>query len=427
MTSETETADSIASVKAKNPTETAPQTTGYNLWGNQEGRRLLIESYFRNQGKIKHVSQELEIRRNTIISIITQKMIPQLCSIWIEDCAGDLKTFAESLGCACDDSFRKTLKWHQRFERHISSLEFPPQKQLVLRKIFTVLRGTPHIPVPFQKPTLPHFVRSTSSAHTFHSKSQKPDTQESIAQKVTQISTLKFGTMLLLGETGSGKGFLAKQIYDYLHPQKKLPYFHINCAHLVAAGVELFGSVKGAFTDAVEKKGVLELLKYGGVLFLDEVDSLSMEMQLRLLLVLGEDACFRRVGGTAPIYMERFTLVTASNQNLEQLVQEKRFRQDLLGRISPPVIRLKTWQQQPLDVKMKVITKLSSQIIENDFEAQYSLILKKTFQLSSQQRNILITSDFPYNIRGVRKQLTEFMNHFLLKQAPPSKLTTFQF
>jgi DNA-binding NtrC family response regulator len=140
-------------------------------------------------------------------------------------------------------------------------------------------------------------------------------------------------TVLITGETGTGKGLVAKAI----HTQSRRaggPFVTVNCGampeHLMET--ELFGHQKGAFTDAREtKKGRLELA-HGGTLFLDEIGEIGMRMQIDLLRVL-EDGVFYRVGGTQPLQAD-FRVVAATNRNLEEAIREGAFRQDLFYRLN---------------------------------------------------------------------------------------------
>ncbi len=140
-------------------------------------------------------------------------------------------------------------------------------------------------------------------------------------------------TVLILGETGTGKGLAAKAIHSN-SPRRDGPYVVVNCGaipeHLMES--ELFGHQRGAFTDAKEtKKGRLELA-HGGTLFLDEIGEIGMRMQIDLLRVL-EDRVFYRVGGTQPMEAD-FRVVAATNRRLEQLIREGRFREDLYYRLN---------------------------------------------------------------------------------------------
>ena len=140
-------------------------------------------------------------------------------------------------------------------------------------------------------------------------------------------------TVLITGETGTGKGLAAKAIHSN-SSRCEGPFVVVNCGalpeHLMES--ELFGHQKGAFTDAKEtKKGRLEI-SHGGTLFLDEIGEISMRMQIDLLRVL-EDRVFYRVGGTQPLKSD-FRVIAATNRNLEDAVKDGIFREDLYYRLN---------------------------------------------------------------------------------------------
>ena len=140
-------------------------------------------------------------------------------------------------------------------------------------------------------------------------------------------------TVLILGETGTGKGLAAKAIHTK-STRSEGPFVVVNCGaipkHIMES--ELFGHQKGAFTDAKEtKKGRLEMA-HGGTLFLDEIGEVSMRMQIDLLQVL-EDRIFYRVGGTQPIEAY-FRVIAATNRNIEDAIKNGIFREDLYYRLN---------------------------------------------------------------------------------------------
>ncbi|HEX5037501.1 MAG TPA: sigma-54 dependent transcriptional regulator [bacterium] len=139
--------------------------------------------------------------------------------------------------------------------------------------------------------------------------------------------------VLILGESGTGKEIAAQEIHR-LSPRRERPFVAINCVAL-AEGVlesELFGHEKGAFTGAIaQKKGLLEIAE-GGTVFLDEIGELSPTLQVKLLRFLQEHE-IQRVGGTKTIRVKA-RIIAATNRNLKEEVESKRFREDLLYRLN---------------------------------------------------------------------------------------------
>jgi Nif-specific regulatory protein len=139
--------------------------------------------------------------------------------------------------------------------------------------------------------------------------------------------------VLILGENGTGKEVVAQMIH-YLSSRRQKPFIAVNCAAIpdTLAESELFGHEKGAFTDAQETRlGKFELAAEG-TLFLDEIGDLSLSGQSKLLRVL-EEKLLVRVGGSTPIHTDA-RLVAATNQNLAEMVRQKRFREDLYFRLN---------------------------------------------------------------------------------------------
>ena len=145
---------------------------------------------------------------------------------------------------------------------------------------------------------------------------------------VRKVAASEASTILIQGESGTGKDLVAKAIH-YQSGRKDRPFVAINCSAIpeTLMEAELFGHEKGAFTDAkAMKKGLFEVAD-GGTLFLDEIGELSPLLQAKLLRVL-EDQVIRRVGGVRDIHVD-VRVIAASNRDLERAVREGHFRQDL--------------------------------------------------------------------------------------------------
>lgn len=167
---------------------------------------------------------------------------------------------------------------------------------------------------------------------------------------IQDVSTMD-STILITGETGSGKGLAAKAIHTNSR-RSNGPFVLVNCGaipeHLMES--ELFGHQKGAFTDAKEtKKGRLELA-HDGTLFLDEIGEISMRMQIDLLRVL-EDRVFYRVGGTQPMEAD-FRVVAATNRDLEKAIKDETFREDLYYRLNVIAFKMPPLRERKEDIPL---------------------------------------------------------------------------
>ncbi len=148
-----------------------------------------------------------------------------------------------------------------------------------------------------------------------------------------RVAASDVGSILLNGETGTGKDLFARAIH-YASERANAPYLAINCAALPANLIEseLFGYEKGAFTDAKQRKEGLFEQAHGGTIFLDEIGEMELALQAKLLRVL-EEGTFRRVGGLKDISLNA-RIIAASNRNLKQESEAGNFRLDLYFRLS---------------------------------------------------------------------------------------------
>lgn len=175
---------------------------------------------------------------------------------------------------------------------------------------------------------------------------------QAVFDLISDIAPME-STVILTGETGTGKGLAAKAIHTN-SPRCDGPFMGINCGaipeHLMES--ELFGYQKGAFTDAKEnKKGKLELA-HGGTLFLDEIGEISMRMQIDLLRVL-EDRVFYRVGGTQPIDAD-FRVIAATNRDIAASIKEGTFREDLFYRLNVISMKMPPLRERKEDIPLLV-------------------------------------------------------------------------
>ena len=202
-------------------------------------------------------------------------------------------------------------------------------------------------------------------------------------------------TVLITGETGTGKGLAAKAIHSN-SPRCEGPFVTVNCGaipeHLMET--ELFGHQKGAFTDAKEtKKGRLELA-HGGTLFLDEIGEIGMRMQIDLLRIL-EDHVFYRVGGTQPIEAD-FRVIAATNRNLEAAIKEGLFREDLFYRLNVISFRMPSLRERKEDIPL----------LADHFLNRYSQETNKPIDgIQRAAMDEMMLHDWPGNVRELENAI----------------------
>ena len=182
-----------------------------------------------------------------------------------------------------------------------------------------------------------------------------------IHDEVRKISKIPIN-VLITGETGTGKELIAHEIHN-LSSQSKGPFIKINCSALpdTLFESELFGVVKGAYTGANDKIGKIELA-HGGTLFLDEIGEMKPELQAKLLRVL-QTKEIERLGSNKTVKVD-FRLITATNKDLNELIIEKKFRNDLYYRINEFQIHLPPLRERVDDIKDLLIFFLKKYCIE---------------------------------------------------------------
>ncbi len=202
-------------------------------------------------------------------------------------------------------------------------------------------------------------------------------------------------TVLLTGETGTGKELLARAIH-YNGPRREAPFVDVNCAaipeHLLES--ELFGHEKGAFTDASSAKPGLFEMASGGTLFLDEIGHLAMPLQGKILRAL-EEREVRRVGGTRTLVVD-VRVIAATHVDLAAAVQRHEFREDLFFRLNVVPIELPPLRRRPEDV-----VPLARHFLAR-FAAEYGL---REPRLTPAAERALVERDWPGNVRELRNAM----------------------
>jgi two-component system NtrC family response regulator len=203
-------------------------------------------------------------------------------------------------------------------------------------------------------------------------------------------------TVLITGESGTGKDLVARSIHA-LSPRAQGPFIAINCSAIPRELVEshLFGHEKGAFTSAMARQeGVFEAAT-GGTLFLDEIGDLAPEAQAKLLRVL-EEKQITRLGSTSTVDLD-VRLVAATNSNLEQAIQEGRFREDLYYRLNVLHIEMPPLRERPKDVPLLVTVFLDRFAQENGMSHK---------NITDEALEKLTAYNWPGNVREL-KNITE--------------------
>ncbi len=199
-------------------------------------------------------------------------------------------------------------------------------------------------------------------------------------------------TIMITGETGTGKGLIARAIHQCSYRKDK-PLVQINCG-AISEGLlesELFGHVKGAFTGAIaDKTGKFELAK-GGSVFLDEIGDMSPDLQVKVLRVL-EEKEYERVGGSQ-ILKTDVRIIAATHRDLEEEVQKGNFREDLFYRLYVIPLVLAPLKERKSDIPLLI----------SDFLEKLNLAKgKKAVKISSQTMEILVNHSWPGNVRELK-------------------------
>ena len=203
-------------------------------------------------------------------------------------------------------------------------------------------------------------------------------------------------TILITGESGTGKGLIARAIRQTDQTRKDKPFVEISCGALTETLLEseLFGHMKGAFTGAIkDKEGRFEYA-HGGTIFLDEIDAFSPTLQVKLLRVL-QEGIFERVGDNIPRRAEA-RIIVATNQNLTNLVRQGKFREDLYYRINVICVQVPPLRDRKEDIP----------ILAGHFLKKYCAINnKKIAGMSGDVQKMFSEYSWPGNIRELENAI----------------------
>lgn len=210
--------------------------------------------------------------------------------------------------------------------------------------------------------------------------------------KQVQVIAPSSAAVLITGESGTGKELVAKAIHQNSKRNQKA-YIPVNCAAIPASLLEseLFGHEKGAFTGAIARKeGCFELAD-NGTLFLDEIGEMDADLQSKLLRVL-EDGRFRRLGGTQEIQVD-VRIITATNRDLEEAVEEGIFREDLYYRLNVFSIKLPALRERSEDIALLIQSFIEEFNVKND---------RNIKGISKDALRTLKNYSFPGNVRELK-------------------------
>jgi arginine utilization regulatory protein len=218
------------------------------------------------------------------------------------------------------------------------------------------------------------------------------------AKKVSMFDS----NVLIEGATGTGKELFAQSIHSYSSRRNK-PFVDINCSAIPSNLFEsmFFGTEKGSFTGSITKQGFFEMAE-GGSIFLDEVNSISLDMQAKLLRVLQEKR-FQRVGGSR--YIEcNVRILVAANEDLHQLMLEQKIRKDFYYRISAVKVQIPSLQDRKEDIPLLV------KLFVSDLCKKYS---RQPMSIDEKAINLLENADWPGNVRELQNSI-----EFAFNRAP---------
>ena len=224
--------------------------------------------------------------------------------------------------------------------------------------------------------------------YTFQDMVSKNPQMHRVFDLIKKVSSTK-SNVLIIGETGTGKELIARAIHNLSNRRDK-PFIPVDCASLTESLLEseLFGHIKGAFTGAIsDKKGLLEAAN-GGTVFLDEIGHISLSIQTKLLRVL-QDGVIKRVGDTTFKKVD-VRIISATNEDLEGLVKEKKFREDLYYRLNVVPVVLPPLRERKEDIPLLV----------EYFINKYNSLEKKNLKgINSDALKLLMNYSWPGNIR----------------------------
>jgi arginine utilization regulatory protein len=352
---------------------------GYFLHANPASEEL--EHFNRDDFKGKHLLDLYELKEeySTVLTILrTQKPVKNRCDRFKVASGKTLTTINTGYPLVVDGNVYGAVV----FESDLAVL-----KQ-IMRRSFN-LEAYVEGQQPFYKENM----------YTFDDIIHQSDSMQELIHFAKKVS-LTDSSIIISGATGTGKELIAQGIHTFSTRRYK-PFIDINCSAIPSNLFEsmFFGTEKGAFTGSVAKQGFFEMAK-GGTLFLDEVNSISPEMQTKLLRVLQEKR-FQRIGGSQYIQCD-VRIIAAANEDLAELIQQQKIRKDFYYRISTIKIDVPALQERRLDIPI-----LAEYFIDKLCK-QYS---RQKVNISQRVSDIFMEFDWPGNVRELQHVVEHAFTH----------------
>lgn len=247
--------------------------------------------------------------------------------------------------------------------------------------------------------TQANVVNDIPRADPFASLAGTSQRMQRLKEQLLKVARSSTSTVLLTGETGTGKSFAARAIHEASY-RAQAPFVHITCCALPPSLLEseLFGHERGAFTDAKEQhKGILERAE-GGTLFLDEIGEMTVGLQAKLLGFL-EERSFRRLGGTKDIATD-IRIIAATHRDLRHAVTSGEFREDLFYRLNVIPVHIPALRDHPEDIDM---------IVDRMIVQLNSKLKTQIASITPQARLNLRAYSWPGNVRELRNVVERAM------------------
>lgn len=235
---------------------------------------------------------------------------------------------------------------------------------------------------------LRHLAYLDEGFHGFIGRSSRMESLFDMIRQVAEYET----PVIISGQSGTGKELAARAIHE-ISPRRDKPYIKVNCAAFNEGLLEseLFGHVKGAFTGAEKNRTGRFEAAHGGTIFLDEIGDLPLDIQVKLLRVL-EDRKIERVGENTPVSVD-VRIITATHKNLENLIEQGLFREDLYFRINVFPIQCPSLSERPEDIPA---------ITEHFLKINTDKTGKRLRGVSSAAMEIFMAWSWPGNVRELR-------------------------